>query len=143
MCTSATPTRNSRNRRRTGDIGCFGSISFVKVSGDVGSGLGPRNEGSACANSARRTRSKIWQPGGTDRDQWQCMIGVVMLAAVASLACQQGESRESAGDVGVRLPLRPAPVESRDSAVRAAQVELMDGRAARATRLVMPALRAP
>jgi soluble lytic murein transglycosylase len=77
-----------------------------------------------------------------DRDHWFVMIGISMLL-VATMSCQQGQSREASGDVGTALPLRPPPVETRDSAVQAAQTELLDGRAARATRIVMPVLRTP
>lgn len=69
------------------------------------------------------------------------MLAVAILLAAA--ACQQGQSREAGGDVGGSLPLRPAPVETRDSTVQAAQAQLLDGRAARATRIVMPVLRTP
>lgn len=75
------------------------------------------------------------------RDPVRLMIAAFMLLAIVS--CQQGQSREAAGDVGTSLPLRPPPVETRDSAVQAAQTELLDGRAARATRIVMPVLRTP
>ena len=71
------------------------------------------------------------------------MVTMHSLLVAAALACQQGERREAAGDVGTPLPLRPVPVESADPDVRAAQAELFDGRAVRATRLVMPAIRSP
>lgn len=70
------------------------------------------------------------------------MIAVVMLLA-ATVSCQQGQSREASGEVGGTLPLRPPPVETRDTTVQAAQAELLDGKAARATRIVMPVLRTP
>lgn len=71
------------------------------------------------------------------------LIGMHALLAATMLACQQGERREAAGDVGTPLPLRPTPVVSADRDVQAAQTELFEGQAVRATRLVMPALRDP
>ncbi len=61
----------------------------------------------------------------------------------AAVSCQQGQSREASGEVGGTLPLRPPPVETRDADVQSAQNELLEGRAARATRIVMPVLRVP
>lgn len=69
------------------------------------------------------------------------MAVVMLLAAAAS--CQQGQSRDAGGEVGGTLPLHPPPIETRDSAVQAAQAQLLEGRAARATRIVMPVLRSP
>lgn len=73
------------------------------------------------------------------------MLGALMqsLLLVATLACQQGERRESAGEVTASLPIRPPPVPTFDEDVRNAQEELANGRAWAATRLVTPALRDP
>ncbi|MEX2152105.1 MAG: transglycosylase SLT domain-containing protein [Gemmatimonadaceae bacterium] len=65
------------------------------------------------------------------------------LLLTAALSCQQGERRESAGEVAVRLPVTPTPVPTEDPDVRRAQTELADGRAALATKIVMPVLRTP
>lgn len=62
---------------------------------------------------------------------------------LASAACQQGDRRESAGEVVAIVPLRPAPVTSFDEDVRAAQDELTEGHAWFATRRVTPALLEP
>lgn len=69
------------------------------------------------------------------------LLSGLLLAATAS--CQQGDRRESAGEVAAALPPTPAPVPTTDEDVRAAQVELAEGRAWRATRRVYPALREP
>jgi soluble lytic murein transglycosylase len=61
----------------------------------------------------------------------------------AALACQQSDRRESAGDVSVTVPTTPPPIATSDVDVRAAQNELAEGRAAHASRLVMPVLRVP
>lgn len=68
------------------------------------------------------------------------MFAVHALALVAALGCQQGEPREASGEVATTLTLRP-PVSSPDPDVRRAQEELADGRAALASRIVMPVLR--
>lgn len=65
------------------------------------------------------------------------------LALVATVSCQQADRRESTGDVAVVLPTTPTPVSTRDEDVRAAQVDLAEGRAWRATRRVYPAIREP
>lgn len=65
------------------------------------------------------------------------------LALLAVVACQQPDRRVSAGDVATSVPLHPAPIVTPDPDVRRAQNELADGRAAHASRLVMPVLRAP
>ena len=82
---------------------------------------------------------------GMDRDLGRVMIGTVLHALVlaSALACQQGEKKEAAGEVAVTLPMRPAPVPTPDADVQAAQVELAEGRASAATRIVMPVLRSP
>lgn len=69
------------------------------------------------------------------------LVALHALALSAALGCQQGEPREAAGEVAVSLPLRRAPVPSPDPDVRRAQNELADGRAALASRIVMPVLR--
>lgn len=73
------------------------------------------------------------------------MLGSVLHAALMSalLACQQAERREASGEVAVTLPVRPAPIPTTDPDVRAAQMELADGRPSRASRLVMPVLHVP
>src|SRR5688572_6561145 len=80
---------------------------------------------------------------GTDRDFLGVMIGVLMHAVLlaSAAACQQGERRESAGDVAATVPMRPTPVSSFDDDVRAAQSELAEGRGWFATRRVAPALK--
>lgn len=80
-----------------------------------------------------------------DRDLVRGMITgfVYALVLAAVLACQEGDRRESPGDVGATLPLRPAPIPTTDPDVRAAQVELSEGRPAIASKLVMPVLRIP
>jgi soluble lytic murein transglycosylase len=65
-----------------------------------------------------------------------------MMLAV-SLSCQQGQQRESTGEVAAILPTTPLPITTRDEDVQRAQTELADGRAAQATRIVMPVLRDP
>lgn len=65
------------------------------------------------------------------------------LALFAAVACQQGDRRVSAGDVATGAPVHPAPIVTADPDVRRAQNELADGRAAHASRLVMPVLRVP
>ncbi|MEX2178565.1 MAG: hypothetical protein WD801_07630, partial [Gemmatimonadaceae bacterium] len=71
------------------------------------------------------------------------MLTLVMhgLVIAATLGCQQGDRREAAGEVSSNLPLVPAPVSTTDPDVRAAQVELAEGRAWAATKHVAPALR--
>ena len=69
------------------------------------------------------------------------MLHVALLAA--AVACQQPDRRESAGDVSVTIPTAPPPVTTSDADVRAAQNELAEGRAAHASRIVMPILRVP
>ncbi|HJQ19304.1 MAG TPA: transglycosylase SLT domain-containing protein [Gemmatimonadaceae bacterium] len=78
-----------------------------------------------------------------DRDLRGHMLALTVhaLMLAAALACRQGEPRESAGEVATALPLRPPPVSSPDPDVRRAQDELADGRAALASRIVMPVLR--
>jgi soluble lytic murein transglycosylase len=71
------------------------------------------------------------------------MVMVHVLALVAVLGCQQSEPRESRGEVASTVPLRRPPVMSFDEDVRNAQTELADGRAALASRIVMPVLRTP
>lgn len=72
------------------------------------------------------------------------MITVLHALLLAStIACQQGERREARGEVAVMLPLRPTPIPTPDTDVRSAQVELAEGRAALASRIVMPVLRKP
>jgi soluble lytic murein transglycosylase len=80
---------------------------------------------------------------GTDRDFLSVMIGVLMhgVLLASAAACQQGERRESAGDVAATVPMRPTPVSSFDDDVRAAQGELAEGRGWFATRRVAPALK--
>jgi soluble lytic murein transglycosylase len=68
-------------------------------------------------------------------------LHVALLAA--ALACQQSDRRESAGDVSVTIPTSPAPITTADADVRAAQNELAEGRAAHASKIVMPVLRVP
>lgn len=69
------------------------------------------------------------------------VLHVVMLAAAVS--CQQGSSREARGDVAVVLPTSPIPIPTSDEDIRAAQVELAEGRAWAATKRVYSALRVP
>jgi peptidoglycan lytic transglycosylase len=73
------------------------------------------------------------------------MVAALLHAALiaAALSCQQGERRASAGEVSATLPLHPAPISTPDVDVRSAQVELAEGRAALATKIVMPVLRTP
>ncbi|HYC50530.1 MAG TPA: transglycosylase SLT domain-containing protein [Gemmatimonadaceae bacterium] len=73
------------------------------------------------------------------------MLNVMLHALVlaATLACQQGDRREAAGEVAATLPTRPGPIATTDADVRAAQVELAEGRAAKASKLVMAVLRTP
>ena len=65
------------------------------------------------------------------------------LMLLSALACRQSEKKESPGDVGTTLPLRPPPIPTPDPGVQSAQVELAEGRAANASRIVMPILRIP
>lgn len=60
-----------------------------------------------------------------------------------TLSCQQGERRESTGEVAAVLPTTPTPIPTADGDVRRAQIELADGRGTLATRIVMPVLRTP
>src|SRR5438477_10451039 len=84
------------------------------------------------------------RPRGTDRDQHGLMILIAYaLALTATWSCQQGDRREAAGEVAATLPARPAPVPTADLDLRAAQVDLAEGRAWLATRKVVPLLRAP
>src|SRR6185436_3078916 len=85
------------------------------------------------------------RPSGMDRDHSRPMIRGVWFALmlVGALACQQREGRDSPGDVGMTLPLRPEPVSTADADVRAAQTELAEGRPAAASKIVMPVLRTP
>lgn len=69
------------------------------------------------------------------------LLHAMLLAA--TLSCQQGERRESHGEVAATLPTRPTPVPTPDRDVRAAQIELAEGRAAQASKIVMPVLRSP
>ncbi|HEY8174829.1 MAG TPA: transglycosylase SLT domain-containing protein [Gemmatimonadaceae bacterium] len=80
-----------------------------------------------------------------DRDQHRVMFGALLHTVVlaTTLACQQGERRESPGEVAATLPARPTPVPTPDADVRAAQIELAEGRAWLATRKVAPVLRVP
>src|SRR6185503_9140914 len=79
---------------------------------------------------------------GMDRDhRARMMIVGYVLAALVAFGCQQGEPRESRGEVAATVPLRRAPLTSFDEDVRRAQAELADGRAALASRIVMPVLR--
>jgi len=71
------------------------------------------------------------------------MVMVQALALAVVLGCQQGEPRESRGEVAATVPLRRPPVMSFDEDVRHAQDELAEGRAALASRIVMPVLRTP
>ena len=64
-----------------------------------------------------------------------------MFAALVAFGCQQGEPRESRGEVAAALPLHRPPLMSFDEDVRRAQTELADGRASLASRIVMPVLR--
>jgi soluble lytic murein transglycosylase len=65
------------------------------------------------------------------------------LLFAATVACQQGERRESPGEVATALPTRPAPIPTDDADVRAAQLQLSEGRGALASKIVMPVLRVP
>ena len=67
------------------------------------------------------------------------MLHGLMLAA--TISCQQGDRRESAGEVDPALPLARAPIATTDDDVRAAQAQLAEGHAWLATRRVTPALR--
>jgi len=73
------------------------------------------------------------------------MLNVLLHALTVSVAlsCQQQDRRESAGDVSAVLSTAPSPVPSTDEDVRAAQVDLAEGNAWRATRRVHAALRDP
>lgn len=72
------------------------------------------------------------------------MLGAwAALILTATVACQQSERRESPGEVAVVLATRPAPIASTDPDVAAAQAELSRGRAAVASKIVMPVLRDP
>lgn len=72
------------------------------------------------------------------------MVSVLhTLLLAVTLSCQQGDRRESPGEVAATLPLHPAPVPTPDPDVRAAQVELAEGRGWLASRIVMPVLRVP
>lgn len=87
---------------------------------------------------------KVRAPG-MDRDLFRFMLNGLLPAIVlaSTMACQQGDRRDSPGEVSATLPLRPAPIPTPDVDVRAAQVELAEGRAAAASKLVMPVLRIP
>jgi soluble lytic murein transglycosylase len=78
-----------------------------------------------------------------DRDRRPRMLLAIVHAVgfATLLGCQQGERHEAAGDVATVLPLRRPPVSSADPDVQRAQTELSDGRAALASRVVMPVLR--
>lgn len=67
----------------------------------------------------------------------------VHAALVLAVACQQGDRRESSGEVGSPVPIAPAPIVSPDPAVREAQTLLVHGRGAMASKVVMPILREP
>jgi len=58
---------------------------------------------------------------------FSALLNAVVLAT--TLACQQGERRESPGEVAAALPARPTPIPTPDADVRAAQVELAEDRA--------------
>ena len=64
------------------------------------------------------------------------------LVIALTLSCQPGERRESTGEVAVTLPTTPVPVPTLDADVQRAQIELAEGRATLATRIVMPAVMA-
>src|SRR5688572_24502995 len=85
------------------------------------------------------------RPLGTERDQCRFMIAALLhvITLSASMACQQAERRESAGEVAATLPPHPAPVPTPDADLRAAQVDLAEGRAWLATKRVAPILRSP
>src|ERR1051325_5252646 len=79
---------------------------------------------------------------GVNRDGRRVMLGLHALLAV-TIACQQTDRRDSPGEVATTLPIRRDPIPSPDPDVRAAQISLADGRAALASRTVMPVLRIP
>ncbi len=81
---------------------------------------------------------------GADRvlpRRMRCAVFQALL--LVPVACQRAEPRESPSEVAVQLPARPADVATTDPDVQAAQKELADGRAAVASKLVMPVLRDP
>src|SRR5687768_6659003 len=82
---------------------------------------------------------------GADRDHRRGLVNglVYGLLIGLTLSCQQGDRRESTGEVAVVLPTTPAPVPTPDADVQRAQNELAEGRATLATRIVMPVLRVP
>ena len=65
------------------------------------------------------------------------------LLVVGALACQQRDRREAAGEVAPSFPLRPPPIPTADASVAMAQMELADGHAWPASKIVMPVLRKP
>src|SRR3970282_489551 len=82
---------------------------------------------------------------GTVRDRVRRMLNALLhgLVLAAAVSCQQDDRHESAGDGAGALSPAPRPIPTSDEDVRAAQVDLADGNAWRATRRVYPALRAP
>lgn len=79
-----------------------------------------------------------------DRDPRTVVLPLVQALLLAStIACQQTDGREAAGDVNVMLPTTPPPIATADRDLQRAQVELSDGRGTSASRIVMPVLRVP
>lgn len=81
---------------------------------------------------------------GTVRDR---LPGLRLLAHGITLAvaasCQQADRGASSGDLAATLTAAPKPIATPDEDVRAAEIELAEGRAWRATKRVYPALREP
>jgi len=71
------------------------------------------------------------------------MLAVHLVVLSVLAACQQREPREAQGEVAPAFPLRPTPVTTSDASVQAAQVELAEGHAWPASKIVMPVLRTP